>query len=79
MKTLKELYESKRDIRESEIPLEWKESFLKFMMGSTITADLNEDGSVKEYVYYIHDFRDWYNKNKFIIERDSKINDILKS
>jgi hypothetical protein len=49
------------------------------MMGSTITADLNEDGSVKEYVYYIHDFRDWYNKNKFIIERDSKINDILKS
>jgi hypothetical protein len=79
MKTLKELYESKRDIRESEIPLEWKKSFLKFMIGSTITADLNEDGSVKEYVYYIHDFRDWYNRNKFIIERDSTINDILKS
>ena len=77
MKTLKELYESKRDIRESEIPLEWKESFLKFMIGSTHTADLNEDGSVKEYVYYIHDFRDWYNKNKLIIERDSKINDII--
>jgi hypothetical protein len=77
MKTLKELYESKRDIRESEIPSEWKKDFLEFMIGSTITADLNEDGSVKEYVYYIHDFRDWYNKNKLIIERDSKINDII--
>lgn len=30
------------------------------MIGSTITADLNEDGSVKEYVYYSHDFRKWY-------------------
>jgi hypothetical protein len=77
MKTLKELYESGKDIRESEIPTEWRKSFLDFMIGSTITADFNEDGSVKEYIYYSHDFREWYNINKSIIERDSKINDIL--
>lgn len=31
--TLKELYESNKDIKESDIPVKWKESFLDFMMG----------------------------------------------
>ena len=78
MKTLKELYESGKDVKESQIPKEWKESFNKFMFGSTCLADLNEDGSIKEFIYYSNDFRGWYNKNKKAIERDEKINKIIK-
>ena len=33
--TLKEIYEANIDIKESQIPEEWKESFSKFIMGST--------------------------------------------
>ena len=78
MKTLKEIYESGKDVKESQIPKEWKESFNKFMFGSTCLADLNKDGSIKEFIYYSHDFRQWYNKNKKVIERDEKINKIIK-
>ena len=78
MKTLKELYESGKDVKESDIPEEWKDSFNEFMFGSTCLADLNEDGSIKEFIYYSHDFRQWYNKNKKAIERDEKINKIIK-
>lgn len=78
MKTLKEIYESGKDVKESDIPEEWKDSFNKFMFGSTCLADLNEDGSIKEFIYYSHDFRQWYNKNKKAIERDEKINKIIK-
>lgn len=78
MKTLKELYQSGKDIKESQIPNEWLDSFNKFIFGSTCLADLNEDGSVKEFIYYSHDFRQWYNKNKKIIEREEKINEIIK-
>lgn len=78
MKTLKELYQSGKDVKESQIPNEWLDSFNKFIFGSTCLADLNEDGSVKEFIYYSHDFRQWYNKNKKIIEREEKINEIIK-
>lgn len=78
MKTLKEIYDSGKDVKESQIPVEWKDSFNKFMFGSTCLADLNEDGSIKEFIYYSHDFRQWYNKNKKAIERDEKINKIIK-
>lgn len=78
MKTLKELYQSGKDIKESQIPNEWLDSFNKFIFGSTCLADLDEDGSVKEFIYYSHDFRQWYNKNKKIIEREEKINEIIK-
>jgi hypothetical protein len=78
MKTLKEIYESGKDVKESQIPKEWKDSFNKFIFGSACLADLNEDGSIKEFIYYSHDFREWYNKNKKIIERDEKINEIIK-
>ena len=76
---LKEVYESKRDVRDSDIPNEWKESFNQFMMGQTCQAETNEDGSVKEFIYYFHDFSRWYYMNQQAIERDIKINDVLKS
>ncbi len=76
---LKEVYESKRDVRDSDIPNEWKESFNQFMMCQTCQAETNEDGSVKEFIYYFHDFSRWYYMNQQSIERDIKINDVLKS
>ena len=76
---LKEVFESKRDVRDSDIPNEWKESFNQFMMGQTCQAETNEDGSVKEFIYYFHDFSRWYYMNQKVIERDIKINDVLKS
>jgi hypothetical protein len=75
---LKELYEANVDVRESQIPVEWRESFFKFMMGSTCSAETNEDGSVKEFIYYACDFRGWYFQNKEAIERDIKIDEICK-
>ena len=75
---LKELYEANVDVRDSQIPEEWKESFNKFIFGSTCLADVDEDGSVKEFIYYACDFRGWYFKNKEAIERDIKINEICK-
>ena len=76
---LKELYESRRDDRESDIPNEWKESFNQFMMGQTCQAETNEDGSVKEFIYYFHDFSRWYYMNQQTIERDIKIENILEN
>ena len=78
MKTLKEIYEEKRDVRESEIPKEWMESFNKFMFGSTCCAETNEDGSIKEFIYYACDFRGWYHQNQEAIEGEIKIAEALK-
>ena len=78
MKNLKEIFEENRDIRESEIPDIWKESFNKFIFGQTCCAEYNEDGSFKEFVYYACDFRRWYHQNSTAIERDIKINQIIK-
>ena len=75
---LKEVFESKRDVRDSDIPNEWKESFLQFMMGQTCLVEENEDGS-REFVYYFHDFSRWYYMNQQSIERDIKINDVLEN
>lgn len=76
--TLKQIYEANIDIRESQIPEDWKESFNKFMMFSTCLAETNEDGSVKEFIYYACDFRAWYFQNQKEIERDIKIDNTLK-
>lgn len=76
--TLKELYEANVDVRESQIPIEWKESFNQFMFGQTCQAETNEDGTIKEFIYYACDFRMWYFQNKEVIERDIKINEICK-
>ena len=76
---LKELFEAKRDVRESEIPEIWQESFNKFMLGQTCCAEYEEDGrTIKEFIYYACDFRIWYNQNKEAIERDIKIDETLK-
>jgi hypothetical protein len=79
MRTLKELYNANVDVRDSDIPVEWKESFSRFIMGSTCQAETNEDGTIKEFIYYACDFRGWYFQNKEAIERDIKINNVLKS
>jgi hypothetical protein len=79
MKTLKDLYDGNVDVRDSDIPVEWKESFNQFMMGQTCQAETNEDGSIKEFIYYFHDFSRWYYMNQQSIERDIKINNVLKS
>ena len=79
MRTLKDLYNSNVDVRDSDIPVEWKESFNQFMMGQTCQAETNEDGSIKEFIYYFHDFSRWYYMNQQSIERDIKINNVLKS
>lgn len=78
MKNLKEIYEEKRDVRESEIPKEWMDSFSRFMFGQTCCAETNEDGSIKEFLYYACDFRIWYSQNREAIERDIKIAEALK-
>jgi hypothetical protein len=76
--TLKEIYESGKDVRESQIPEFWRESFNQFMFGSTCQAETNEDGTVKEFIYYSHDFRGWYHQNQKEIERDLKINQVIE-
>lgn len=78
MENLKQVYELGRNVKDSDIPEMWKESFGNFMMGQTCQAETNEDGSVKEFIYYSHDFRRWYNMNKQAIERDIKIDQIYE-
>ena len=79
MENLKQVYEAERDVRDSDIPEIWKESFGQFMTGQTCQAEVGEDGKVKEFIYYSHDFRMCYNMNKEAIERDIKIEDVLDS
>jgi len=78
MENLKQVYDSGRNVRDSDIPQMWKESFGDFMMGQTCQAEMNEDGSVKEFIYYSHDFRRWYHMNQSAIERDIKIDQVIK-
>ena len=78
MENLRQVYAAGRDVRDSDIPQEWKESFGRFIMGQTCQAETNEDGSVKEFIYYACDFRMWYNQNKEAIERDIKIDQIYE-
>jgi hypothetical protein len=78
MANLKQVYAEGRDVRDSDIPQIWKESFGKFMMGQTCQAETNEDGTVKEFIYYSHDFRMWYHQNEEAIERDIKIDQVIK-
>lgn len=75
--TLKELYDRGTDVREHEIPDKWKESFDRFMMGQICKIEHREDGS-HYFVYYSHDFRIWYHQNQTQIEREEKINSIIK-
>lgn len=74
--TLKELYNANIDVRESQIPNDWKESFFRFIIGSTCLVEIKDDGS-QEFVYYAMDFRAWYHQNQKEIERDIKIDRTL--
>ena len=78
MENLKQVYESGRDVRDSDIPQIWKESFNQFIMGQTCQAETNEDGTVKEFIYYACDFRMWYRMNQQAIERDIKIDQVYE-
>jgi len=75
---LRELYERGTDVRDFEIPTEWRESFDRFMFGSTCLADVDEDGKPINFIYYYHDFRGWYHQNQKQIERDEKIDNIIE-
>lgn len=76
--TLKEIYDSNKDVRESQIPESWRNSFNEFMFGSTCMVDYREDGSIKDFIYYAQDFRQWYNQNRKEIERELKIDKVIK-
>ncbi len=78
MENLRQVYVDGRDVRDSDIPQEWKESFNRFMMGQTCQVETNEDGSIKEFIYYAWDFRAWYHQNQEAIERDIKIDQVIK-
>lgn len=75
---LKEIYDSGVDLRDSYIPDKWRKSFDNFIMGQSSYGETKEDGSV-EYIYYSHDFRQWYHMNKQAIERDIKIDNVLEN
>jgi hypothetical protein len=77
MKNLRQVYDEGRDVRDSDIPQEWKESWFQFIMGQTCTVETNENGE-REFVYYSHDFRRWYHMNQKAIERDIKIDQIYE-
>jgi hypothetical protein len=78
MANLRQVYLEGRDVRDSDIPEIWKESFGNFMMGQTCQAETNEDGTIKQFIYYFDDFRRWYHMNKQAIERDIKIDQIYE-
>ena len=78
MANLTEIDLENRDIRDSEIPEIWRESFMNFMTGQACSAELDDDGNVKEFIYYACDFRAWYYQNKQAIERDIKINQVYE-
>jgi hypothetical protein len=46
------------------------------MSGQGCLADLDEDGTVKEFIYFSEDFRRWYTINEQSILRDIKITNI---
>jgi len=74
---LKEIYDSGEDVRKSQIPEKWKESFDKFMFGQGCFAELNDDETIKEYIYFSQDFRMWYFQNEKEILRDINIDIII--
>ncbi len=75
--TLKQLYEGKKDVKQSYIPQKWQLSFREFMFGQTCAIEHKEDGTI-EFVTYYHDFVRWYEQNQIQIERDINIDTILK-
>jgi len=69
---ISKLVNDKKDVKFNDIPLDWRDSFQKFMFGSTIYSD--DEGN---YIVYYHDFIKWYYENKKELDREIKINNIL--
>lgn len=67
------LISDKKDVKYNDIPLEWRDSFQRFMLGQTIYGD--DEGN---YIAYYHDFLRWYYENKKVLDRDIKIDSILE-
>ena len=38
----------------------------------------DDNSTLKDFIYYSHDFRFWYHQNKEAIERDIKIDEVCK-
>jgi hypothetical protein len=72
MACISKLVNDKKDVKFNDIPLEWRDSFDRFMFGSTFYRD-DENNDVA----YYHDFIRWYYENQKELNREIKINDIL--
>lgn len=75
--TLTELYKANVDVRDSLIPEKWKDSFNKFIWGSTCYKTENPDTGEMEFCYFSVDFRRWYYQNEKAILRDEKIDSVI--
>ena len=53
-----DLYNSNKDVRDSDIPEKWRKSFTQFMMGRTCGGGTDEMGNFV-FIYYYEDFRMW--------------------
>ena len=71
--TLQDILNRREDVKFSEIPDFWKESFDRFMLGQTCYMVDNE------FVAYFCDFNSWYRINEQSILRDIKITSIDES
>jgi hypothetical protein len=69
---LTELINKRQDVKFSDIPLEWVDSFNKFMYGQTCYKDTDTN----EFMAYYTDYARWYYANKSIILREEKIDQI---
>lgn len=78
MTNLTEIYLQGRDIKDSEIPEIWRESFNHFITGQTCVVERGEDGEITDFIYYACDFKLWYQMNQTVIERDLKIDQLTK-
>ena len=83
MRGLTEIYNSKYDVRDSEIPREFYRSFQEFMFGQTCYKD--DSSGEDEFMYFLSDLKMWYRANIDMIllyeksqERDNKINKLLE-
>jgi hypothetical protein len=72
MVCISKLVKDKKDVKLNDIPLEWKDSFDRFMFGQTIYGD--DEGN---YIVFYHDFIRWYYENQKELDREIKINSIL--
>lgn len=69
---LTQLIKEGKDIRFSDIPDGWRDSFDRFMYGQTMYIDTDTN----EHMAYFTDYARWYFKNENQIVREEKIDQI---